>query len=439
MSKIRISKIRILLTVNLIILVLSLTSCNISISKDTMQEKNEKPETCTLTIWNQWVDRSDLVSNPLKNAIREWNEKNPKVQVKEFSWNGEQYKSKIKTALAAGDAPDLFYMWSGSFVGPFIDEGNILPLDSYLDNETLDKLFPGVIDSCKYNGRIYSLPAYRFIASLYCNTELFEKARAKIPKTYDELLESVKILRSKGIVPIVVGEKDRWPGMYWYDILAMRQAGSTACRNALAVPSLFNEHDYKEAADKLLQLVENKAFNDDALNTSFNDMVIGFTQGNAAMMYQGNWVGAIIEDADSKVKGEVIAIPFPTIKNGKGTSAEVYGGITDGYFINVNTQYKKEAVDVLKYICEKSGKKGHLSGAGLSCWKMDDFDKSQLSPLVRQTTDIMESGTSFISWWDTILPAADAETHKDLVAELFDRRLSPEEFVKRMAKLKGIY
>lgn len=433
------SKIRIFLMMNLIILVLSLTSCKISILKDTTQENQVKPEPCTLSLWNQWVDRTELVSNPLKNAIREWNEKNPEIKVNEFSWNGEQYKSKIKTALAAGDAPDLFYMWSGSFVGPFIDEGNILSLDSYMDNETLDKLYPGVIDSCKYNGKLYSLPTYRFIASLYCNTELFKKAGAKIPETYDELLDSVKRLRSKGIVPIVVGEKDRWPGMYWYDILAMRQAGSRECLNALADPTLFNKQEYKDAADKLLQLVDNKAFNDDALNTSFTDMVNEFIQGNAAMMYQGNWVGAKLEDTDSKVKNKVIAVPFPTIQNGSGALTEIYGGITDGFFINVNTRYSQEAVNVLKFISEKSAKEGHLSGAGLSCWKMGDLGKTQLSPLIKQTTQIMERGTSFISWWDTILKASDAETHKDLVAELFDRRLSSEEFVKRMAKLKGMY
>jgi raffinose/stachyose/melibiose transport system substrate-binding protein len=166
-------------------------------------------------------------------------------------------------------------------------------------------------------------------------------------------------------------------------------------------------------------------------------MVNEFTQGNAAMMYQGNWVESDIEGAGSKVKGKVVAVPFPTIRDGGGSRTEIYGGITDGYFININTPYKQDAVKVLEFISERSGKKGYLSGAGLSCWKMDDLSKSQLSPLTKQTTQIMENGTSFISWWDTILPAVDAETYKDLVAELFDRRLSPEKFVKRMAQLKG--
>lgn len=430
-------RISVLLTVSLIILIFSFTACTNSILPDTTQQKKDKPEPKTLVLWSQWVDISDTAYNPLKEAIREWNEKHPEVQVQDYRWNGEQYKSKIKTALAAGDAPDLFYMWNGSFVEPFIDEGNILPLDSYLKKETLERLIPGAIEFCKYNGKIYSLPTYRFCADLYCNTELFKNAGAKIPETYDELLESVEKLRSKKIVPIIVGEKERWPGMYWYDILAMRQAGIPASRCALEVPTLFEEQEYKEAAAKLLQLVENKAFNDDALNTSFNDMVNEFTQGNAAMMYQGNWVEPNIEDDSSKVKGKVIAVPFPTIRNGLGTRTEIYGGITDGYFVNINTQYKQEAVNALEFISEKSGEKGYLNGAGLPCWKLDGVNKSQLLPLTQQTVRIMEEGTDFITWWDTILPTADAETHKGLVAELFDRRLSPEEFVKRMAQLNG--
>lgn len=431
------SRKRTLLTVIMIILVFSLAACSLSILPNTMTQEKEKPEPKTLILWNQWVNVSGTDSNPLKDAIREWNNKYPGVQVRDFSWNGEQYKSKIKTALAAGDAPDLFYMWSGSFVGPFIEEGNILPLDSYLDDKILDRLISGVINSCKYNGKIYSLPIYSFIASLYCNTELFEKAGAKIPTTYDELLESVAILRSNGIVPIVVAEKDRWPGMYWFDILAMRQAGSPASLSALVDPSLFDGQDFKAAAAKLLQMVDAEAFNKDALNTSFNDMVNEFTQGTAAMMYQGNWVESTIEGASSKVRGKVIAVPFPMVRGGRGTLTEIYGGITDGYFININTQYKQDAVNVLGFISEKAGKEGYLNGAGLSCWKMDESDKSQLSPLTKQTTQIMETGTTFISWWDTILPTADGEKHKDLVAELLDRRLTPEEFVKRMAQLEG--
>lgn len=430
----------ILLTVIVISLLFSQTACAITMQLNKDPRENVSSEQETLILWHQWVNVSNKKTNPLKDAIREWNIQNPGTQVKEVSWNGEQYKSKIRTALAANEAPDLFYMWGGSFVEPYISGGNILPLDSYINVGTLDKLVPGAVDYCRFEGKIYSLPMYIFIASLYCNTQLFEQAGAKIPKTYDELLEAVNKLRAKGIIPVVVGEKDRWTGMYWYNILAMRQAGNQVCLNALDNPAQFENQAFEAAADKLLQLVNAKAFNNDALSTSFNDMVAEFSQGKAAMMYQGNWVESTIEESGSATKKYVTVVPFPVINGGSGTLAEFYGGSADGFYVNINTRYRQEAVNVLEFISEKAGKEGYLSGAGFSCWKTDDLDKSQMSPISKQSLKLMETGTSFVNWWDTILPAADAETHKDLVAELFAGRMSSKEFVRKMAGLnKSVY
>ena len=423
-----------LLTVIVISLLFSPIACGIP-QQNIVPQENAVSETKTLTLWHQWANVSSKNTNPLKDAIKEWNARNPGIVVKEICWSGEQYKSKIRTALAANEAPDLFYMWGGSFVQPYILGGNILPLDSYLSSDTLDKLMPGGIDYCIYGGKIYSLPMYIFIASLYCNTKLFQQADAKIPDTFDELMDAVIKLRAKRIVPIVVGEKDRWTGMYWYNILAMRQAGNQQCLNALDNSSLFDSPDFEIAADKLLQLVNAKAFNSDALSTSFNDMVSEFSQGKAAMMYQGNWVESTIEETGTTTKENIFVVPFPVITGGKGNVSEFYGGSADGFYININTKYKQEAVKVLEYISEKAGKEGYLSGAGFSCWKTDDLDKSKMSPISKQSLKLMETGSSFVNWWDTILPAADGETHKDLVAELFAGRMTSEDFVTKMAAL----
>ncbi len=424
-----------LLTVIVISLLFSQTAC----SRKEVPRKNVTSDQKTLVLWHQWVNVSNK-TNPLKDAIRDWNTENPNIQVKEVSWNGEQYKSKIRTALAAGEAPDLFYMWGGSFVEPYISGGNILAIDPYINKGTLDKLIPGSIEYCKFEGKTYSLPMFIFVASLYCNKLLFEQAGAKIPETYDELIDAVKKLRSSGIVPIVVGEKDRWTGMYWYNILAMRQAGNQQCLTALNNANLFRNKSFEDAAEKLLELVDTNAFNSDALSISFDDMVVEFSQGKAAMMYQGNWVESRIEEYDSTTKDNIVVVPFPIITGGKGTLTEFYGGSADGFYININTRYKQEAVDALKFISEEAGIKGCMSGAGFSCWKTDEIDKSQMSPISKQSLKLMETGTSFVNWWDTILPADDAETHKDLVAELFAGRMSSKEFVEKMAELnRAVY
>lgn len=396
----------------------------------------ESTKPIKLTMWHQWVAETDPATNSLKNNLKIWNEKHPEIEIVADGVTGEQYKTKIKTALAANEAPDIFYMWGGSFVKPYIDAGNILAIDQYLDEATKNKLVDGTLDSCTYNGKIYSVPMFTFIANLYCNTELFEKANAKIPTTYDELLEAVKALRAAGITPAVIGEKDRWPGMYWYDIIAMRQAGNQACMEAMQDPKKFDSPDFIEAAAKLQRLVDEKAFNDNMFSTSFEDMRNSFIQGKAAMLYQGAWVDVSIEDKNAATKGKVKAVTFPVFTDGKGTVTDFYGGGIDSFYINSKTAAPKEAAEFLIFISEAAGKEGFLNGSGLAAWKTDDLDTSKLSDLSKQSGALMATGKSFIPWWDNVLPATSSETHKNLIAELLAKKITPEQFCKEMAKVE---
>ena len=418
-------------------MLLSIVLCNTGCSLDKQPKEEAKRETVTLKLWHQWVLETDSSTNSLKSAVKEWNDNNPDIQIQADGINGEQYKTKIKTALAAGEAPDIFYMWGGSFVYPYIKSGNILPLDIYLEDGIKNKLIPGSLESCVFDGKTYSLPMYTFIASLYCNEELFNKAGVGIPGTYDDLLSAVKTFRKKGITPVVIGEKDRWPGMYWFNILAMRQAGNKACLEAMKSPELFGQQEFLEAAVKLDELVKAGAFNEDAFSMGFDEMLSEFKQGNAAMIYQGNWVDVHIEDSRAKTKGKVVAVPFPVIQGGKGNVSDFLGANVDGYYININTKYRDEAVKVLKFISEKAGKEGYLNGAGIPCWKDEGIDDTMLSTLSKQSVKLMSTGTSFVGWWDTILPASDSEMHKSLVAELLAGKKTPDEFISEMTKLKG--
>ena len=48
----------------------------------------------------------------------------------------------------------------------------------------------------------------------------------------------------------------------------------------------------------------------------------------------------------------------------------------------------------------------------------------------------METGTSYISWWDNILSAEDSETYKDLLAQLFAMKITLEEFCESMSHIR---
>ena len=67
-----------------------------------------------------------------------------------------------------------------------------------------------------------------------------------------------------------------------------------------------------------------------------------------------------------------------------------------------------------------------------------DVDVSELTPLDTESAALMETGTSYISWWDNILSAEDSETYKDLLAQLMAMKITPEEFCESMSKLMPI-
>ncbi|MDD2968604.1 MAG: extracellular solute-binding protein [Lachnospiraceae bacterium] len=400
----------------------------------TTEATEEEP--VTITIWHQSVADTDPVKRIIEESVEEYHKLHPNVTIVQDGVTGEQYKTKIKTAFAAGEAPDIAYMFGGgSFVKPYLDAGYLLPIDKYLTEDTKSKILDGMLENCKYDGKTYTLPTITFLANLYCNTEMFEAAGAKYPTNWTELLDAVDKLKAAGYTPIVLGEKDRWPGMYWYDIMSARQAGNDTLNEAFKDTSKFNTQPFVDAAAKMQDLVKAGAFNESMMSMSYTEMIDGFAAGQGAMIYQANWIHPSFEDAEAATNGKVKAIAFPVFEDGKGTITEFSGGGTDGYYVNANTEHPKEAIEYLCYLSERIGIEGYLDGAGLACWNLDGVDTSAISPLSQDSTELMASGTSYITWWDNILPADSSETYKDLVAELLALKITPEEFAEKMSKL----
>ena len=113
-------------------------------------------------------------------------------------------------------------------------------------------------------------------------------------------------------------------------------------------------------------------------------------------------------------------------------TAQSYGGI----FSTEDPSSPVTQVEYLEYLSEKIGVVGYQQGAGLPCWDTTGVDTSTLTPLDMESAALMETGTSYISWWDNILSAEDSETYKDLVAQVMALKITPEEFAEAMSKLQ---
>ncbi len=404
-----------------------------------LEDKNKdavllpEDKTITLKLWHVWPTYDDANKRPLEKVINEWNNINPNIKIEAKATENEAYKLKIRTAVAVNEMPDIFYTWGAGFAKPFVEANKVLPLDEYLNDGTKDRITRGTLDYFTYDGKIYGLPIYLICGVLYCNEEIFERFNQPFPETFDQMLAQIKIFKSGGVIPMTVGEKDGWPGMFYQNILAIRTAGVELTNSALNNKAEFDRPEFVESARALQQMIKAGAFDPRCMNLTRNESEQDFKNGKVAMYYNGNWVAGSLDGDDSPVKGKIVAINFPGIENAKGDPNALLGGAIDTFMVSASTKYKEEAVKALKYVDENLCKESYLSGASEPAWKIN-LDNSE-SGLRSNIANLLKNSTGFVLAWDTILSSAEAEKHINLVAGIFEGKITPEEFASQMQEI----
>ncbi len=398
---------------------------------------NSEVESANVRVWTLWTDPTkDSNAAYFYKVLESAKTDLTNITIEHDATENESYKTKLKTAIAANEAPDVFYSWGAGFTKPFVDAGKVLPLDDFISSLGEAKILPGATDFFKFDNKTYGIPYSKWVAVLYCNKELFEQNGVKLPATYDELLTAVKAFRAQNITPITVGGKDRWPAMFFQNALALRTAGAQTCVDALNKTASFDQPVFIESAAKLKELVDAKAFNDGCLGLTNDESNVPFLQGEIPMHYIGNWLVGNIIGKDSKIADKVTCIPFPTVSGGKGTAEEFFGGSIEGFCVSASTENKNASMMTAGYLSETMAKLTAMDG-GLATWNVEGVDESKVNLVAKQVKDMTANAKSYVLAWDTFLEGADAEAHKNLVAEIFAGKKTPEEFAKEMQKLNG--
>ncbi|MDD0857895.1 extracellular solute-binding protein [Arthrobacter alpinus] len=95
-----------------------------------------------------------------KNSIDTFNKANADTQVKLTLFQNDAFKTKIKTAIGAGEAPTMIYGWGGGGLKTYAQAEQVLDLTSWLEEnpKVKDKLFPSAFGAATIDGKIYALP-----------------------------------------------------------------------------------------------------------------------------------------------------------------------------------------------------------------------------------------------------------------------------------------
>ena len=175
----------------LIMLILILTvSCG---EKNNTSGKDGSKEIVLRFLW--WGSESRHKAT--LDAIKLFEEKNPGIKIKAEYGGTDGYFQKLSTQLTGNTAPDIMqvdYIWLFNFSknGDGFYDINLLKDEFNLANYTKEDLSYTTI-----NGKLNAIPAGMNGRAFFFNKSLYERAGVEIPKTFDELLASDKILKQK--------------------------------------------------------------------------------------------------------------------------------------------------------------------------------------------------------------------------------------------------
>lgn len=137
----------------------------------------------TLTFWDSATNNPvDIVT---KSMIEEFMEKYPWITVNEESFSFSEYFTKVDTATAGGNAPDVLWV-DVTEVPRYAFYETIIPLNDFLPADFLDDWYPGPAGDMQFDGKIWAIPLHQSSEVTLYNKEIVEAAGLEIPKSYDE-------------------------------------------------------------------------------------------------------------------------------------------------------------------------------------------------------------------------------------------------------------
>ena len=400
-------------------------------SQGGQSSQSSSAEEKTLTFWSIATESDNMHSSYLK-AIEEWESNHEGYKIKFETFENQAYKTKIKSAVAANELPDLFFTFGGGFSQPFAESGKVLPLDDYYANYK-DQLPAAALKNQTYDGKIYGSTFTTPVSVMLYNKKIFEENNLAVPTTYDELLAAVNTLKAAGITPISTSVKDTWVLGMLHDGLTLKSAGPTKLQNALLKQEgqSYNDPDMLQSAKAIVELNEAGAFEEGATGLSNDEAVQPFLDGQAAMFFTGSWLGGDINTRSYDKEAFGVA-PIPVVNSDNATLGDFMGGASDTIMVAKSTKYPEVACDAAFEIAKYISKNAYLEGVAIPAWNID-YDDSAVEPMTKEIAGYTTKANSFTLWFDTLLPAEDANKYLELLQQLYSGGITPEDYVKAMA------
>ena len=265
----------------------------------------------------------------------------------------------LSTALAGGEAPDIFFTFP--WIGNWPDGDEILAASENLADPSL-----GIDLSCirenllkkEANGQILSVPVYTTTYGMLVNEDIFTKEKLTVPTTYAELLSVCETLKKAGYNdPILACSKDAgdllYPLFFPYfcgqiqgnetalkELNEMKPEAGKYMRDALTLVADFMGHGYLDLKSCA------------ALKDNYDAVILRFFEGDVPMMLAS--ANTVSGTKKREAKSEAFTArpfkysfhPVPSTDNG----GYFVNAISIGFGVNKNSKNLEMTNEFMRFL-----------------------------------------------------------------------------------------
>lgn len=303
----------------------------------------------TVTWWYESVTPDNLKAME-ENLVKPFEESHPGIKIEIIVKN--QLQEVLRTAIIAGQGPDIIMTMGPAEANRYASAGYLLPLDEYLEKtgllEEIPKMF---LEVGKVGGKIYSIPKTMESMGVIYNKTLFEKYGLKEPKNRQEWLELNNSVKAQGILPIGAGNANWKPTNEHYVTLYLNHyAGPENVYKALKGELRWDDTLFVEAIEMLKTDFE-KYWPKYEIYSVLNpeDFVPMVSMGQSAMFLVGTWGFQWVIDPDYWPSDDEFGwFPFPSLREDVPYPlADI--GIGTTLSVNRNSPNSEEAAEFISW------------------------------------------------------------------------------------------
>ena len=262
-----------------------------------------------------WTPFSGGDNRFMTEMVDAFNAEHPDIQVKQTNSRLDDYYQRLRTAILAGNAPDVAIIHTTS-LPQFVQNGYIEDLSEPATRAGLDPdgFNPNIMDAATYDGRLYSVPLDTHALVMYYNKThlaaagvLDEEGRpiiAEGPEGFEAFLSRIRDAVPSDVAPMAQPSTRIDSVWLWWSLYNQMEGGGVFY-NADATEAAIDNPKALQALEFVYGLYEQRLIPPD-----INDAFKLFYDGKAAVLITGMWGTGAFETAPSLDFG---VVPVPVL------------------------------------------------------------------------------------------------------------------------------